>query len=147
MSGCEDSNHAHTIIAGFGLPGRQVADHLHEMGKSFCVIELNPTTVQRCSKIHVPIIAGDCSDPEVLKRAGIEHAKRFIIAIPNERAAVEATAQARQLNPSIQIITRCHYTSTGIEAKAKGADEVIVAEQVVAEELTRKIETELGRRI
>jgi voltage-gated potassium channel Kch len=145
---CPDSKHfdAHTIIAGFGLPGRQVADQLHELGKSFCVIELNPNTVQRCSKIDVPIIAGDCSDPAVLTKAGIERASLLIIAIPNERAAIEATAEARRLNPSLQIITRCHYTSAGIEAKAKGADEVIVAEQCVAAELSRRIEVELERR-
>jgi voltage-gated potassium channel Kch len=146
MSSCGETNPTHTIIAGFGLPGRQVADQLHELGKSFCVIELNPATVQRCSKIDVPIISGDCSDPAVLLRAGIGHAKLFVIAIPNERAAVEATVQARRLNPSLRIITRCHYTSLGIEARAKGADEVIVAEQCVAAELSRMIQAEMGRR-
>jgi monovalent cation:H+ antiporter-2, CPA2 family len=141
-----DAQHPSTIIAGFGLPGREMADRIHEVGKSFCVIELNPTTVQRCTKIDVPIIAGDCTDPAVLKRAGIERATLFIIAIPDEKAAVEATAQARRLNPSIRIIARCHYTSTGIVARANGADDVVVAEQVVAAEMSRMIEAELGRR-
>jgi voltage-gated potassium channel len=144
---CEPNHSAHTIIAGFGLPGREVADRVHELGHSFCVIELNPTTVQRCSKIDVPIIAGDCTDPAVLTRAGIERATLFIIAIPDEKAALEATTQARRLNPSIRIVTRCHYTSTGIVARSGGADEVVVAEQVVAAEMSRLIEAELGRRI
>ena len=128
-----------TVIAGFGIPGRAVAEALTALKKSFCVIELNPATVHRCELGHVPIIEGDCRDPEILKRAGIERAREFIIVVPDEKAAIEATVQARRLSPSIRIITRCHYTSAGIEAKNRGADEVIVAEQVVAAEVVRKI--------
>ena len=62
----------------------------------------------------------------------------------DEKAALEATQQARRLNPAIRIIMRCHYTSTGIEAKGRGADDVIVAEQVVADEITRRVAQELG---
>jgi hypothetical protein len=57
--------------------------------------------------------------------------------IPNEHAAVQATDVARKLNPSIRIITRCHYTSTGIEAKTRGANDVVVSEIVVAAEVAR----------
>lgn len=67
----------------------------------------------------------------------------LLILVPDEKAALEATRQARQLNPSIRILTRCHYTSSGIEAKAKGADDVIVAEQVVAAEASRVLTVEL----
>jgi voltage-gated potassium channel Kch len=138
-------NSGHTIIAGYGLPGRVAAQLLQSHERAYCIIELNPTTVERCEKGHVPIIEGSCTDPEILKRAGIERAKTFIIAIPDEKAALEATTQARRLNPTIRILTRCHYTSAGIEAKARGADEVIVAEQVVAAEITKRIAEELGR--
>jgi voltage-gated potassium channel Kch len=127
----------HAIIAGYGIPGRAVAEVMASQHTPYCIIELNPATVHRCEISHVPIIEGDCRDPEVLKRAGIENARQFIIVVPDEKAAIEATAQARRLNPSIRIITRCHYTSAGIEARAKGANEVIVAEQAVAAEVVR----------
>ncbi|HEY7089084.1 MAG TPA: NAD(P)-binding protein [Tepidisphaeraceae bacterium] len=133
------------IIAGYGLPGREAAQLLKNHQRPYCIIELNPTTVHRCEKGHVPIIEGSCTDPEILKKAGIEKAKTFIIAIPDEKAALESTAAARKLNPNIRILTRCHYTSAGIEAKARGADEVIVAEQVVAAEISKRIAEELGR--
>lgn len=135
-------NSPDAIIAGFGLPGREVAARLESLGRSFCVIELNPATVQRCAQTDIAIIAGDCTDPQVLVRAGIERARLFIVAIPDEHAAVTATAHARGLNPSLRIITRCHFTSTGIEAKAKGADEVVVAEQAVAAEMALRIAPE-----
>ena len=127
------------IIAGYGLPGRAVAEVLASHEISFSVIELNPQTVQRCERSGTKIIQGDCSDPEVLIRAGIKTAGTFVIVVPDEKAALEATRQARRLNPAIHIITRCHYTSAGIEARALGADAVIVAEQVVATEAVRMI--------
>ena len=133
----------HTIVAGYGLPGRAIVEVLHSHGVAHCVIELNPQTVQRCSKIGTPIIAGSCADPEVLQRAGVADAKTIVIAIPDDHAALEATQHARRLNSSIHIITRCHFTSAGIEAKARGADEVIVAEQLVANEMSRRIEQHL----
>lgn len=137
----------HSIIAGYGLPGRAVAEALKALNQAYCIIELNPTTVHRCELGHVPIIEGDCTNPMVLKQAGIQTAATFIIMVPNEKAAIEATTRARQLNPSIRIITRCHYTSAGLIAKAHGADEVIVAEQVVAAEATKMVNSILGRSI
>ena len=136
MDDADEINHK-TIIAGYGVPGRAVAETLRERGEPYCIIELNPTTVHRCEKSHVPIIEGDCTDPAVLQRAGIEHASLFVIMIPNEKAAVEATQVARKLNATMRIITRCHYTSTGIEARAHGANEVVVSEIVVAAEVSR----------
>jgi len=57
-----------------------------------------------------------------------------VIAIPNESAALACTRLARQLNPTLRIITRTHYTSIGMEARQLGANEVVVAEQAVARE-------------
>jgi monovalent cation:H+ antiporter-2, CPA2 family len=131
---------APTIIAGYGLPGRAVAQVLRSRQQPYCVIELNPSTVERCEKGGTPIIEGDCRNPEVLKQAGIEHATMLLVLIPDEKAAVEATIEARKLNPLLHIFTRCHYTSTGIDARAHGANEVIVAEQIVAEELLRRLD-------
>jgi voltage-gated potassium channel Kch len=141
MSEADENKHK-TIIAGYGVPGRAVAETLREKGVSYCIIELNPTTVHRCEKGHVPIIEGDCTDPAVLERAGIAQASLFVVMIPNEKAAVQATEVARRLNPALRIITRCHYTSTGIEARARGADEVVVSEIVVAAEVARLLSSQ-----
>lgn len=138
MSGCEDTT-SRTIIAGYGLPGRAAAQALRGRNEAYCIIELNPATVDRCEKGGTPIIEGDCRDAEVLRQAGIDKAKAILILIPNEKAAIEATIEARKLNPDIHIVTRCHYTSTGIDARSHGANEVIVEEQIVAEELSRRL--------
>ncbi|CAN5548765.1 hypothetical protein BH09PLA1_BH09PLA1_29510 [soil metagenome] len=129
----------HFIIAGYGLPGRAVAEALDLRQLPYCVLELNAATVHRCVKSGTHIVEGDVTDPDVLKRAHIETAAALILAIPDEKAALKATTVARALNPSMKIISRAHYVSTGIEATARGADAVVVAEQVVAVEMSRVV--------
>ena len=134
----------HVVVAGFGVPGRVVADLLESRGLKYCVIELNPSTCERCQLGGVPIHAGDVTNPDVLREAKIESAAMFIVAIPDEKAALEATRQARLLNPNVKIITRCHFTSAGFEAKRRGADDVVIAEQVVATELAAVVSERLS---
>lgn len=134
----------HVIVAGFGVPGRVVADLLEARGIPFCVVELNPSTCQRCQKSGVPIHAGDVTQPQTLREAGIDKASLLVVAIPDEKAALEATKQARLLNPHIRIITRTHYISAGMTARTLGASEVIVAEQVVAAETARLVGELIG---
>jgi CPA2 family monovalent cation:H+ antiporter-2 len=127
----------HAIIAGFGVPGRMVAEVLESRGTPCTIIETNSATVNRAIKPGRRFICGDASDPQTLRAADIETASLLVVAIPDEAAALQATRQARQLNPTIRIITRTHYTSAGMEARQLGANDVVVAEQAVAREFTR----------
>ena len=127
----------HAIIAGFGVPGRMVAEILESRGTAYTVIEINPTTANRACKPSRRFICGDARDPEVLKNAGIDTASLLVIAIPDQSAALDATRLARRLNASIRIITRTHFTSAGMEAKQLGATDIVVAEQAVAREFAR----------
>lgn len=128
---------AHTVIVGFGLPGRAAAEALDKQSLSYCVIELNRETVERCARGGVPIIVGDATQEQVLRRACIDRATSIIIAVPDQQVALEITRLARGLNPSARIITRCHYLSAGLEARGAGASEVVVEELVVAAEIAR----------
>jgi CPA2 family monovalent cation:H+ antiporter-2 len=123
---------SHAIIVGFGVPGRAAADEFKREGVPYCVIELNPETVRRCGHTGVPIIEGHAADEGALRRAGIERATLLVLAVPDEPAVLAAVPVARRLNPAVRIIARCNYTSAGMTARTRGADEVIVAEQVVA---------------
>lgn len=127
----------HVIIAGFGVPGRAAAEQLERRGRSCVIVERNGETVERCRRSGRRMVAGDATLPQTLREAGAEHARLIVIALPDDAAAIETTRQARLLNPGAHIITRCHFTSRGIEARAAGADNVVVAEQVVAAELVR----------
>ena len=132
----------HAIIAGFGLAGRAAANALIARGVPICVIERNIDTVRRCSIAGLRIFHGDATDEPLMRRAGIESAVLFAATMPNDPAVLEAVALARRLNPTVRIIARCEYVSTGMKAERKGADEVVIAEKVVATEFGRAVERE-----
>lgn len=123
----------HAVIAGFGVPGRAVADLLAAQGMSFCVIEKNEQTVERCRKSGLCMVDGDAGDPAALRRAGVDRAVLFACTVPNDAAMYDAVEEARRMNPRVRIVARCRYVSSGIEATRRGADDVIVEEQAVAQ--------------
>lgn len=130
----------HVIIAGFGVGGRFIAEYLQERDVPFLVVETNPHTCDTQRNLGIPIIEGDIADEEVLRRAGVKSASVLALAIPDEDAALQATEKANAVRPDIHIIAATRYTSTGLQALQKGADEVIVAEQAVAQEFYRRID-------
>lgn len=139
---CDNSDalSGHAVIAGYGVPGRAVGEILSSRKEPFCVIELNRQTVERCSHVGVHIIEGDVCDEQTLRRAGVERASLLILAVPSDPAVLQAITVARRLNPSVRILARCHFVSSGMEAHRRGANQVVVEEQVVAQELKRLIE-------
>jgi len=130
----------HAIVGGFGVPGRVAVEWLVEHGMDYCVVELNPQTVERCGKSVTHIIAGSIAEEKTLLDAGIKQAALLILAVPNDQAVLEAVRTAKRLNPAVHIVARCAFTSIGLEATRRGAEKVIVAEQVVANELVRLLE-------
>jgi len=132
------------VIAGYGLPGRAVAEECLARAVPFCIIERNASVVMRCIKSNVCILEGDCCDTAVLLRAGLAGAAVYVIAIADDTVIPKAVQLARQINPKLRVIARCTYMSTGIAAERLGADEVVVAEQLVAQQCQRAVTTALG---
>jgi voltage-gated potassium channel Kch len=129
----------HVIIAGFGLPGRAIADVLHAREIPYCIIERNEITTSQCVKTGVDIVTGDARNEDCLRQAGIERAQLMAVAIPNDEVMLEVVAAARRIAPEIPIIARCVFTSAGFRAMREGAEQIVVAEQVVAREFARLI--------
>src|SRR5579884_2209329 len=101
----------HAIIAGFGVPGRAVGEVLLAKGTPFCVIEMNVATIDRCTLAGIQMIPGDVRLKETLQKAGIEHASLFAVTVPSEASVLEAVKVARELNPNVHIVARCHFVS------------------------------------
>ena len=135
-----DAMTGHAIVAGFGIPGRAAANLLTAKKVPFCVVELNPETVRRCSRAGLPIIEGNVVEEPVLRKAGIERASFLALAMPNEQAVLEALVLARRLNPTIRILARCRHVSTAMEAHKRGADEVVSEEEVIGQAFSRTAE-------
>src|SRR5688572_22874262 len=132
----------HTIIVGFGIPGRFIAELLDYRGIEHCVIELNSAVADRCKT--TPIIVGDARDEAILREAHIETATMVAITLPVEAIVHETISAVRRMRPDVHIIARANYTSAGLKAQTLGADQVVVEEQLAAREFFRLIEAGLA---
>lgn len=124
----------HTIIAGYGLNGKNLARALKATHIPYVVLEVNADTIRKAREEGEPLIYGDITRQDVLKRAGIECAKVIVFAISDFAATRIAARISRQLNPAIYILVRTRY--------AAGVDELIKlgADQVIPEEFETSIE-------
>lgn len=122
------------IIAGFGLPGRWIADIFDRYGIDYVIIEQNQHTIAAQRRLGRTVIEGDIRDEQTLRDAGIEDASLLALTVPDEGAVLEATRLARQIKPDIYIAARTNFISAGLKAAELGADDVVKAEQAVARE-------------
>ncbi len=99
----------HTIVAGYGVNGRNLAQVLRETEIPFVVVELDGETVHQEQKKGVPIVFGDITHPQVLRRLGIQDARALVLAISDPIATRRAVTVARQLSPALHIIARTRY--------------------------------------
>jgi voltage-gated potassium channel Kch len=125
------------LIVGFGLPGRFVAEVLDARKIPYCVIELNPTAATSIADCGKTVFCGDARDPDLLRKAGIDSAELMAVTLPDEKVVIEVLQIARKLKPTIRMMARCNYTSTGIKAERAGAFAVVVEEQIVALEFAK----------
>jgi CPA2 family monovalent cation:H+ antiporter-2 len=118
----------HTIIAGYGVNGRNLAQVLRETEIAFVVIEMDGETVRQEQKKGISMHFGDVTHPQVLRRLGIHDARALVLAISDPIATRRAVKVARQLNPSIHIIARTRYLREIDDLREIGADQVVPEE-------------------
>jgi voltage-gated potassium channel len=115
----------HYLICGFGRVGNQVARDLQHAGVPFVVIDDNPEVREAFDEMGVLHIEGRPSDDEVMRQAGIEHARAVIACIDSDAENIFATLTARELRPDIQIVARAAQESSERKLIRAGANDVI----------------------
>lgn len=118
----------HTIIAGYGLNGRNLAKTLKATHIPYVVLEVNADTIRKAREEGEPLIYGDITRRDVLVRAGAYCAKVIVFAISDDRATRLAIRLVREINPSIFILIRTRYAADVDELYKLGANQVIPEE-------------------
>lgn len=120
----------HVIICGFGRNGKQAAEKLLDYKQSFVVVEKDHEVVDRYQNQDYLFIEGNASEDEVLVEAGIERASTLICALPSDADNLFLVLSARQMNPSLKIISRATEETTYRKLKLAGADNVILPDKI-----------------
>ncbi len=118
----------HVIIVGYGLNGRNLAQVLRDFEIPHIVLDIRGEVVHQAIGTGVLIQYGDATNPTVLHRAHIQHAKVLVVATSDPFAMRRIVQLARHENPSIHIVVRTRYLKELNELRELGADEIVPEE-------------------
>lgn len=115
----------HVVVVGYGRLGQTIVEELTASRVAVCVIDNDPEALARLEAANLPFVKGDGSDDQVLRRAGIGRARGLAVAVSSSAEAVFVTLSARELNRSLNIVTRVSDAEHAIKAKRAGATSVV----------------------
>lgn len=128
----------HIVIAGGGRVGLYVARVLQQLGFSFVLLELDYRRVEQAKEAEMPIVYGDASQEIVLEAAHLVSARLLLVTTPAIETTRSIVAQARHLNPDVNIVTRAESIEVMQALHEYGVYEVVQPEFEASLEMTRQ---------
>lgn len=148
------SEGAEVLIAGYGRFGQIVSRFLRSQKVSFTILEHSASQVETARKFGTKIYYGDASRVDILRAAGAENAKYFVLAIDEPEKSTETARRVKEHFPHLQIIARVRNRKHAIDLMKLGiqnlhretyltslevAKEVMLARGAQAEVIDRQI--------
>jgi CPA2 family monovalent cation:H+ antiporter-2 len=115
----------HVVIFGYGTVGRALGEILIANRVPFKALEIDPTTVRDYLRRGHPVLYGDASSEELMRRAGIDRARFLAVTLPDPVMDRSVIMTARQMNPNLFILARGRRDVPDEAFYLDGADEVI----------------------
>ena len=119
----------HVIICGFGRNGREAADVLVKSGFSVVVIEEKILKLEATDK-RIMFLEADATKDEIFIKCNIKNAKSLITTLPNDADNVYVVLAAREINSTINIISRASNDSSIKKLRTAGANNIIMPEKL-----------------
>jgi len=117
--------HNHSIVCGFGRVGSQIVEELVAAHISFVVLDERENNVRACVERGYMALQGDATSDDMLREAGIEHAKCVLVATEDDAHNISITLSARHLNNRLFIVARANHVETEAKLRLAGADRVL----------------------
>lgn len=134
----------HVVVVGYGRVGHHVVDVLEYLNIPRLVVDADAKRVAEVERLGVPTLYGDAANSEVLRHAGLEHARALVITVPDEVTAEVVVAQARKFCPNLSIIARAGTQKGVVRLSELGAQDVIHPELEGGLEIVRHTLLRLG---
>ncbi len=115
----------HFILCGYGRVGEEVASIFEEEDTPFVVIDNRADCAAKAQEEGYLYLEGDATSDEILKEAGIEHARGLVAALGSDIDNTYITLSARGLYPGLFITARASDTEAGAKLKRAGADRIV----------------------
>lgn len=98
----------HIVVCGLGHVGYRVVLQLLEYGQDVVGLDKDPQApfLKRVQQAGVPIILGDATEEETLRKVGVERAEAMVVATNDEMMNLEILLNVREMNPDIRVVLR-----------------------------------------
>jgi len=116
---------SHYIICGFGRVGASAVKNFINANADFVIIESGQTACDELKEKGCLFIEGDATSESVLMSAGIKSASGLIALLDSDPENLFIVLTARELNPTLHIISRAGDISSEKKIYSAGADSVI----------------------
>jgi voltage-gated potassium channel len=116
----------HIIVAGGGQTGRHIVRELLETRSAFLLVERSAIEEEALRKLgDFPYLLADATDSDVLIRARVADATGLITCMPSDKDNLFTILSARELNPSLRIVSRLIEDQSRPKLVRAGADVVV----------------------
>jgi len=127
----------HMILVGYGRVGKMIASEMAERGRAIVIVEDQPDVARAARDAGFQVVVGNATQEATLRTAGIEHAAKMLIAIPEGFEGGVVAERARALSPALPIIARAHSDAEVEFLSRLGADHVVMGERETAAKMTQ----------
>ena len=115
----------HFIVCGYGRIGTRIVTEFEQHQTQYVVLDNNVEAITRLKHEGRLFMEGDAASEELLKGAGIEHARGLISAVDSDERSVYITLAARALNADLYIVARAGRPDSIRRLELAGADRVV----------------------
>jgi glutathione-regulated potassium-efflux system ancillary protein KefC len=98
--------HPAIIVAGYGRFGQIVGRFARAQGLDVTLLEIDPDQIDLLRRFGIKVYFGDASNLELLRSAGLQQAKIFVVAIDDPAKALEIVKLVHHEFPHIKIFAR-----------------------------------------
>lgn len=115
----------HYILCGFGRVGAAAASYFEDSLVDFVVIEANEGSHALLNEKGYCFLIGDATHEDTLEEAGIKRASGLLALLDDDPDNLFVVLSAREMNPTLHIISRVDENSSSHKIIRAGADNVI----------------------
>ncbi len=117
----------HHIVCGLGRVGANVAAELARTERAYVTIDIDTARAEICREEdpEMLFLHGDAAEDHVLIAAGLERAAGVFAITGDDAKNLVITLSAKQINPSIRVVARCHEVNYIEKMKRVGADAIV----------------------
>lgn len=139
-----DSEEPQIVIAGFGRFGQITGRILSAHKIPFTALDKNADHIEFVKKFGNKVYFGDATRLDLLKNAGIAHARILLIAVNDEEEAFNIAEMVRHEFPRIKIIARLHNRMNAKRFNDIGVDHMVREMFAGSLEAAEKVLLEFG---